>query len=98
MSRPLEISTSLPIDVFREGKAFIAYCPVLDLPAAGKSYEDALAKFDVVARAFFEELMKAGTLDDYLGDMGWLKRQGRWIPPTLVGHSEATFSLLSAQP
>ncbi len=82
------ISANLPIDVLRDGKAFIAYCPVLDLPAAGKSYEDALEKFEEVAEAFLEELSKAGTLEDYLTEMGWTKRKGEWSPPILVGHTE----------
>ncbi len=93
MGKKFKDSTSLPIDVFREGEAFIAYCPVLDLPAAGKSYEAAIEKFEAVAQAFFEELIRAGTLDDYLGEMGWTKSLGRWVPPVLVAHSEKAFAL-----
>lgn len=82
------ISANLPIDVLREADAFIAYCPALDLPVAGKSYEDALDKFEAVAGAFMEELGKSGTLDDYLAEMGWTKCQGHWTPPVVVGRTE----------
>ena len=92
MQKRTIIAGQLPVDVLREGKAFIAYCPVLDLPAAGTSYEDALEKFSVVSRAFIEELAKAETLEEYLSEMGWSKVQGRWTPPVLVGHSEKAFS------
>ena len=88
MPKKLRFSTSLPIDILREGDSFIAYCPVLDLPVAGKTYEDAVGKFSCVAQAFLDEMNTAGTLNDYLAEMGWQKKQDRWLPPELVGHTE----------
>ncbi|MBI4668224.1 MAG: hypothetical protein HY747_03410 [Elusimicrobia bacterium] len=92
MKPKLKLNGNLPIDVLREGNAFIAYCPVLDLPAAGKTYEDALKKFDLICAAFVEEMAKAGTLENYLAEMGWAKSRKEWIPPVLVGHSEKPFT------
>ncbi len=33
-------STNLPLEIMKEGKRFIAHCPILDITARGESPED----------------------------------------------------------
>ena len=35
-----KLNLQLPVSVFKEGKHFIAYTPVLDLSTSGKNYEE----------------------------------------------------------
>lgn len=77
-------NVSLPVLVFREGKAYVAYTPVLDLATHGKTYEEAKRRFGEVVDIFIHELAEKGTLDEVLSSMGWAKKDKDWMPPTLV--------------
>jgi len=76
----------LPVSILREGKRFIAYSPVLDLSTSGKSYEEAKKRFKEIVNIFFEELIKKGTLEEVLRDLGWRRVQTRWNPPVVISH------------
>ena len=80
-----KIKVGLPIIYYREGKYFIAQCPVLDLVSQGKTYEEAGARFEKLVKIFFEECNEMGTLEEVLTDLGWEKSNGDWLPPVLVG-------------
>ena len=71
----------LPVSVFKEGKHFIAYTPVLDLSTPGKNYEEVKKRFKESVNIFFEELIKRGTLDEVLENLGWqkVKNDGRHL-------------------
>jgi predicted RNase H-like HicB family nuclease len=81
------ISYSLPVTIFREGDAFVAYTPALDLSSAGKTEADARRMFGEAVEALFEELSEMGTLDGVLGDLGWKKMKRGFEPPKVVDHS-----------
>ena len=87
------ISYSLPVTVFREGKAFVAYTPVLDLSSTGKTEAQAKQMFIEAVELFFEELTEMGTLDVVLKDLGWTKRDGTLHPPRVVEHSLMSVSV-----
>jgi predicted RNase H-like HicB family nuclease len=70
--------------IFREGKYFIAYSPVLDLSTSGKSFEEATRRFREAVKIFFEEIKRKGTLKEVLSDLGWTRVQNRWLPPVIV--------------
>ena len=57
----IRLNLQLPISVFREGKHFIAYTPVLDLSTSGKNYEEVKKRFKEAVNIFFEELVKKVT-------------------------------------
>jgi predicted RNase H-like HicB family nuclease len=61
----------LPVNIIKQGKSFVAYCPVLDISTVGKSIKDAQAKFSELASIFFEELTAKGTLSEVLSELGW---------------------------
>ena len=80
----LKLNLQLPISIFREGKHFIAYTPVLDLSTSGKNYDEVKKRFKEAVSVFFEELVKKGTLDEVLESLGWQKIKKQWTPPFLV--------------
>lgn len=76
----------LSVAFLREGKAFIAYSPALDLSTSGKTLSDAKKRFQEAVSIFFEELNKKGTTEDVLTNLGWIKERKRYVPPTIIGH------------
>ena len=83
----------LPVVILREEEYFIAHSPVLDLSTSGKSFEEAKKRFEEVVGIFFEELVNKGTLSKVLGDLGWMKNDKKWVPPTIVSQESESFRL-----
>ena len=81
------ISYGLPVTIFREGAAFVAHSPALDLSSSGASEEEAQRMFAEAVETFFEELIDMGTLDSVLKNLGWTKSKGRFQPPEVVRQS-----------
>lgn len=76
----------LPVSIFKEGKQFVAYTPVLDLSTSGKNYDEVKRRFEEIVHIFFEELIQKGTLKEVLADLGWRKIQKQWSPPPVISH------------
>lgn len=83
--RKANLEVKLQVSFLREGERYIAYAPALDLSTSGKSYAQAQKRFDEIAHLFFEELIKKGTLEEVLSDLGWRRVQAQWNPPMVVG-------------
>ncbi|OGH47789.1 MAG: hypothetical protein A3A51_03715 [Candidatus Levybacteria bacterium RIFCSPLOWO2_01_FULL_39_10] len=82
----------LPVSFLKEGDSFIAYTPALDLSTSGDTFEEAQKNFVEAVNIFFEELVKMGTVDDVLTELGWQKENGKYIPPVVVSNQTETFS------
>lgn len=78
---------SIPVLYLREGRAYIAYTPTLDLSASGTTVARAKKNFETTLRLFLDELIARGTLADVLREMGWSKQDRRWRPPVEVAHA-----------
>jgi predicted RNase H-like HicB family nuclease len=71
--------------IFREGKAFIAYSPRLDVSSCGNSIEEARRNLMTAVRLFLEEAEKMGTLEEILREAGYEKTDGsHWMTPRLI--------------
>lgn len=80
----LKLEIELPVSILREGKKFIAYTPALDLSTCGRSYEEVKRRFNEIVGIFFEELIKKGTLEDVLQELGWERKRSQWSPPMII--------------
>ncbi len=80
----VNFAVKLPISIFKEGKHYIAYTPVLDLSTSANTYDGAKKRFSEIVGIFFEEIIKKGTLDDVLKDLGWKKIKKQWNPPSVI--------------
>ena len=76
----------LPVTIFREEDAFIAYTPALDLSTSGKNLHQVKRRFTEVVSIFFEELEKMGTTEEVLKDLGWKKHKQTWKPFVPIAH------------
>jgi hypothetical protein len=68
------------IEIWKKGKWYIARIPELDFVAQGRNLEEAKANLLEVARIQFAEMKEMGTLDEYLGECGFI-RVGENIEP-----------------
>ncbi|MDP1629448.1 MAG: hypothetical protein Q8L57_02395 [bacterium] len=89
----IKFNLQIPISIFREGKHFIAYTPALDLSTSGKNYEQVKKRFNEVVAIFFEELIKKGTIDEVLENLGWQKVKKQWTPPSLISQESEKIQL-----
>lgn len=88
-----KFNTQLPVSVFKEGKYFIAYTPVLDLSTSGKTYNDVMKRFAETVEIFFEELFQKGTTEEVLLGLGWRKIKQHWSPPSLISQESKQMEL-----
>lgn len=65
------LELQLPLSILREDKKYVAYTPALDLSTSGKNYQEVKKRFTEIVNIFFEELIKKGTLEEVLRDLGW---------------------------
>lgn len=93
MAAQFELKVNLPVSILRENKTFIAYTPALDLSTAGKNYEEVKKRFSEIVEIFFEEIIKRGTLEEVLQDLGWKKVQTKWIPPMIISQELETIKV-----
>jgi predicted RNase H-like HicB family nuclease len=71
--------------VFREGSAYVAYCPELDVSSCGKSVDEARRNLRTAVRLFLEEAGRMGTIEQILEEAGYVADpSGNYIPPRIV--------------
>lgn len=78
------LEVKLPVSILREDKKYVAYTPALDLSTSGSNYEEVKKRFNEIVNIFFEELIKKGTLENALRDLGWKRFQAKWNPPIVI--------------
>jgi len=71
----------LDLFVFRDGGAYIAYCPSVDLSTSASTPRGAVSAFREAFTLYFESCREAGTLRRDLEAHGWKLAGGRLTPP-----------------
>ena len=91
-----EYQVAVPVNIFKEGDRFVAYCPVLDLSTSGRTFEQVQKRFQEALHMFIEDLVEQDTLDEVLRSHGWhkvSKPRPHWAPPKLVSSSAQEASI-----
>ena len=91
MSRFLRVK--IPVSIFKEGRAYIAHTPVLDLSTSGKDYKEVKKRFEEAVDIFFKETVRNGTLDEVLRGLGWKKIHKQWSPPALISQEPESIKI-----
>lgn len=81
------------VQVFREGKMFVAHAPELDVSSAGETVEEAKAHLVEAVEAFIEEAHRMGTLADILEEAGYERTPEGWKAPDLLTQERAKVPL-----
>lgn len=61
----------ITIEIWKEGKWFLAKTPELDFVSQGRTIEEAKKNLLEVIKIQFEEMKEMGTLEKYLTEMGF---------------------------
>ncbi len=91
---------TLPLEIFKEGKVYVAHCSALRLASHGRTRQGAERAFQEAAALFFEELQRLGTLKDVLRECGWERapastpKTAYTVPPQ-IWRSEITIKPVS---
>jgi hypothetical protein len=91
MKKLIELKIKIPVFISKEGRSFVAYCPILDLSSCGKTATEAKSRFANAVALFLNELEEMGTTDQVLEELGWHKQdhpRKEWIPPKVIQHSQ----------
>ncbi len=83
----------VPVSIFREGKQFVAYSPVLDLSTSGRTLHQVRVRFAEAVELFFEELEDLGTTKEVLSSLGWKRVRRKWQPPIPIAHNLQQFRI-----
>ena len=82
-------STKLQVQFIKQGEYVVAYSPALDISTSGKNASEAKKRFQELAHIFIKEITDAGTSNDVLSELGWVKhaKQKNWMPPVISASS-----------
>ena len=72
------------LQVFREGKLFVAYNPELDVSSCGNSVAEAKENLFDAVRGFLKSAHKHKTLHTILEEAGYSRIKDRWTDPELL--------------
>ena len=85
---------NITIEVWQKGKWFIAKCPELDFISQGATRDEAKKNLLEVIRIQFEEMEETGTLDEYLAECSYEKRDNVIIPKIeMIGFEKLTLQV-----
>lgn len=71
--------------IWKEGKAYVSYCPELDVSSCGRTIEEARKNLLEAVEGFLEEAKKMGSLGQILRESGFVKEsQKKWKAPEWI--------------
>ena len=81
------------MQIFKEGEAFIAYTPALDLSTYADNMDDLQKRFSEAVEIFLEIVINKGTLEEVLTDLGWTRKDKTLNPPVFIGSQVKSFNI-----
>jgi predicted RNase H-like HicB family nuclease len=84
---------SFTVHVFREGPAYVAHVPELDVSSCGASREEARKNIAEAVDGFLRASAELGTLDEVLEEAGYVRAGDTWQAPEFVSIDRVTLDL-----
>ncbi len=81
------------VQIFQEGKTYIAHNPELSVASCGDTLEQARENLKDALRGFILSAKEMGTLDGILEEAGYIQKGKKWATPHLLVMDR--FSLVS---
>ena len=72
------------VQIFREGKTYVAHNPELNVSSCGSTLDKAKSNLQDALAGFLKSAQKLGTLDDILEEAGYVRKNKEWTEPQLV--------------
>ena len=93
MNRRVFTHLTFTIQIFREGKLFVAYNPELDVSSCGTTLEKAKINIKDAIRGFLKSAAKMGTVGKILEEAGYTYRRKQWVDPNLIALDRMSVSV-----
>jgi predicted RNase H-like HicB family nuclease len=84
---------SFDTHIFKEGDAYVAYVPALDVSSCGATDEEARRNIRDAVRGFLAASADLGTLDEILREAGYDREGDAWRAPEFVSVDRLTMSI-----
>ncbi len=84
MKTPISPNLSFTIQIFREGRTYVAHNPELNVSSCGDTLDDAKSNLKDALVGFLKSAQKLGTLDEILKEAGYVRKNKEWVEPRLV--------------
>ena len=84
------------VQIFKEGRLYVAYTPELDVSSCGGTQAKAKANLLEAVSLFLEEADKMGTLRQILEEAGFVKRKSTFQSPRFITTQRASLPLMLA--
>ena len=84
MKTPISPNLSFTIQIFREGRTYVAHNPELNVSSCGDTLDDAKSNLKDALVCFLKSAQKLGTLDEILKEAGYVRKNKEWVEPRLV--------------
>ena len=81
------------VHIFKEGKAYVAYVPELDVSSCGATDQEARKNIRDAVAGFLETSRDMGTLSEVLEEAGYVREGDRWRAPEFVSLDRLTASV-----
>lgn len=75
------ITADVLVMIGKEGDYFVAFCPAFQISSFGKTIDEAREYFTDALDVFIKDVMKKGTLERCLIDLGWSLKRDNYEPP-----------------
>jgi hypothetical protein len=72
------------VQIWREGRQFIAHAMPLDVASCGETPEAARLALNEAVRLFVTSAEERGTLDEILDEAGYKRQDSRWQAPEWI--------------
>jgi predicted RNase H-like HicB family nuclease len=77
-------SIPFTVHIFREGDAYVAHAPELDVSSCGATETEARRNIRDAVQGFLETSGDMGTLNEVLEESGYRLEEGEWHAPEFV--------------
>jgi predicted RNase H-like HicB family nuclease len=89
------LSIDYTVQLWREGRQYVAHAMPLDVMSAGTTPEEARHALDEAVELFLKTAADTGTLEQVLEDAGYSEREDCWEGPAWVGVERHTLSVVA---
>lgn len=80
-------------EIWKEGDAYVAWSPELDVSSAGKTVDEARAHLREAVELFLEESERMGTLGEVMEEAGYAPSVKGWRAPERIAIEHAQLAL-----
>jgi predicted RNase H-like HicB family nuclease len=87
---------ALTLQVWREGSAYVAYTPELDISSCGKTASQAKSSLREAVLLFIEESSRQGILDDILEESGFERKGTTYRPRAILAREKIHLAIPAA--